>query len=204
MSGSACQAARFRGMRYLRTVLLSPCDGAQLVEFALSFPLLLVMVIGIIDFGAAYNLKQKLNNAAREGVRFAINESCADCSKAAPASTQAIENTIVNYLTNANIDVCGLTGTTAPSVGPGAFASWTFTSSNCAGTSAPFTIEVDRSIAFANSAGVLVCSSKILLTHPYPWTFGRIIGFLVPGATFTGPVISTDSTMQDLPGGGGC
>lgn len=202
MYGSSRQAARFRG--YLDKILLRPCEGAQLVEFALSFPLLLVMVIGVIDFGAAYNLKQKLNNAAREGVRFAINESCADCSRTAPASTQAIENTIVNYLTNANIDVCGLTGTTAPSVGPGAYASWTFTSSNCAGTSTPFTIEVDRSIAFANSAGVLVCSSKILLTHPYPWTFGRIIGFLVPGATFTGPVISTDSTMQDLPGGGGC
>jgi hypothetical protein len=42
------------------------------------------------------------------------------------------------------------------------------------------------------------------LTHPYPWSFGRIIGFLVPGGTFTGPLISTDSTMQDLPGGAGC
>jgi Flp pilus assembly protein TadG len=199
MYGSSSQAARFR--RYLDKILLRPCEGAQLVEFALSFPLLLVMVIGVIDFGAAYNLKQKLNNAAREGVRFAINEPCGDCTKAAPASTQAIENTIVNYLTNANIDVCGLTGTTAPSVGPGTFASWTFTSGNCAGTSAPFTIEIDRGNTFVNSAGCTVVISKVLLTHPYPWTFGRIIGLLVPGATFTGPVISTDSTMQNLTGG---
>jgi Flp pilus assembly protein TadG len=189
-------------MMCLRTALLHPCDGAQLVEFALSFPLLLVMVVGIIDFGAAYNLKQKLNNAAREGARFAINESCADCSQSAPASTQAIENSIVNYVTNANIDVCGLTGTTTPSAGPQGYASWKFTSSPCASTGIPFTIEIDRGITFLNSSSVTVCATKVLLTHPYPWTFGKIIGLLVPGATFTGPVISTDSTMQDLPGGG--
>jgi Flp pilus assembly protein TadG len=66
-------------------------------------PLLLAMVVGILDFGQAYNLKQKLNNAAREGARFAIEESCADCTQAAPATTQAIENSIVDYLTNAGV-----------------------------------------------------------------------------------------------------
>ncbi len=188
--------------KFSRAILRS-VEGAQLVEFAFVLPLLLVMVVGIIDFGAAYTLKHKMNNAAREGARFSIEESCADCTKAAPATTQAIENSIVNYLTNANVDLCGLTGTTAPTTGPGTFA-WTFTSpSQCAGTGANFTIVIERGITFLNSSGVTVEASRVTLSHPYAWTFGKIIGFLVSGAGSSYPgvlTISSDATMQNLPG----
>ena len=53
-------------------------DAAQLLEFAFILPLLLVLGVGFADFGGAYNLKQKLNNAAREGTRIAIgqNDGC--------------------------------------------------------------------------------------------------------------------------------
>src|SRR5260370_20680101 len=73
---------RRRGKSHCRVSRSS--SGSQLLEFALVVPLLLAMVIGILDFGQAYNLKQKLTNAAREGARFAIEEPCADCSQAAP------------------------------------------------------------------------------------------------------------------------
>ncbi len=46
--------------------------GQALVEFALVLPLLLLMVLGIIDFGRAWNLHQVLTDAAREGVRKAV------------------------------------------------------------------------------------------------------------------------------------
>jgi Flp pilus assembly protein TadG len=65
----------------------------------LALPFLLVLVVGIIDFGQAYNLKQKLNDAAREGTRFAVQLSCSDCTQTAPATTQTLENSIVSYLT---------------------------------------------------------------------------------------------------------
>jgi Flp pilus assembly protein TadG len=45
--------------------------GAAAVEFALVFPLLIILIFGIIDFGLAMNSQIVLNNAAREGARTA-------------------------------------------------------------------------------------------------------------------------------------
>jgi Flp pilus assembly protein TadG len=173
--------------------------GSQLLEFALVLPFLLVMVVGIIDFGQAYNLKQKLNDAAREGARFAVQLSCSDCTQTAPATTQALENSIVSYLTTAGIDTCGLTGTTVPTTGPQAYASWTFTSPQvCTGTSTNFTIEIDRGNTFVNSGGAVVPSTQIILNSPYAWTFNRIVG-LLPGAGTYQAVssISSSAVMQN-------
>lgn len=43
--------------------------GAVVVEFALILPFLLILVFGIISFGAAYNTQIALQGAAREGAR---------------------------------------------------------------------------------------------------------------------------------------
>ena len=55
----------------IRRVLRSEC-GAELVEFALTFPLLLLVVMGIIDFGFLFQRYEVLTNAAREGARIAV------------------------------------------------------------------------------------------------------------------------------------
>ena len=49
--------------------------GAELVEFAMVFPLFLLLMIGIIEFGRAYNIYENVIHATREGVRAAS----ADC-----------------------------------------------------------------------------------------------------------------------------
>jgi Flp pilus assembly protein TadG len=46
--------------------------GAELVEFALVFPLLLLVVLGIVDFGFLFQRYEVLTNAAREGARVAV------------------------------------------------------------------------------------------------------------------------------------
>lgn len=46
-------------------------DGASLVEFALILPVLALFLFGIIQFGLAYDKKQSINSAAREGARSA-------------------------------------------------------------------------------------------------------------------------------------
>ena len=43
--------------------------GAVAVEFAILLPLLLMLVLGTIEFGRAYNAQITLTNAARDGVR---------------------------------------------------------------------------------------------------------------------------------------
>jgi Flp pilus assembly protein TadG len=42
-----------------------------MVEFALIVPMLVVLLVGIIEFGAAYNTQLTLQAAAREGARAA-------------------------------------------------------------------------------------------------------------------------------------
>jgi Flp pilus assembly protein TadG len=43
--------------------------GAVAVEFAILAPLLIMLLLGIMEFGRAYNVQVSLSNAAREGVR---------------------------------------------------------------------------------------------------------------------------------------
>lgn len=44
--------------------------GAVAVEFGILLPVLLLILLGIIDFGRAYNAKISLTQAAREGARL--------------------------------------------------------------------------------------------------------------------------------------
>jgi Flp pilus assembly protein TadG len=46
--------------------------GAELIEFALIFPLLLVVIGGIVDFGFIFQRMEVVTNAAREGARIAV------------------------------------------------------------------------------------------------------------------------------------
>ena len=55
--------------------------GAAAVEFALVLPLLLITVLGLVDFGRAYSMQISLTQAAREGVRVAaLGGSAADAT----------------------------------------------------------------------------------------------------------------------------
>jgi hypothetical protein len=53
-------------------------SGAELIEFALVLPLLLLVSLGIIDFGLLFQRYQVVTNAAREGARVAILPSYGD------------------------------------------------------------------------------------------------------------------------------
>src|SRR5262249_7667862 len=49
--------------------------GAELIEMALTMPLLLLVAVSIFEFGRAYQTWQVLTNAAREGARVAAMPS---------------------------------------------------------------------------------------------------------------------------------
>ena len=46
--------------------------GAELIELALVFPLLLLVTLGMIDFGLLFQRYEVLTNAAREGARVSV------------------------------------------------------------------------------------------------------------------------------------
>ncbi|PAY23395.1 pilus assembly protein TadE [Dietzia natronolimnaea] len=60
-----------------------PDRGAAAVEFALVVPVLLTLVLGIIEFGRAYNIQTTLSNAARDGVRVMALQNDVDAAKSA-------------------------------------------------------------------------------------------------------------------------
>ena len=52
--------------------------GATLVEFALIMPLLLILVLGVVEFGYLFAQFNEVRHAAREGARYAAVSNPAD------------------------------------------------------------------------------------------------------------------------------
>lgn len=68
---------------------LSSQRGAAIIETALTLPILLLVSVGIFEFGRAYETWEVLTNAAREGARIAI----------LPGSTSdAVDTRVRDYL----------------------------------------------------------------------------------------------------------
>jgi hypothetical protein len=60
--------------------------GQALVEFALVVPVMMICVLGIIDFGRAFNYKNNVTNMANQAARYVEVNTCAPCS-----ATQSID-----------------------------------------------------------------------------------------------------------------
>jgi len=52
--------------------------GLAIIEAAIFFPLLFLLLFGMIEYGWAFLKFQCINNAAREGVRVAVREGATD------------------------------------------------------------------------------------------------------------------------------
>jgi Flp pilus assembly protein TadG len=77
-------------------------QGAAAVEFALLLPILLVVLLGTIEFGLAFFTQEVLTNASREGARAGIIQ-------AVPKPTiGAIQTVVTNYLTTAGINTANI------------------------------------------------------------------------------------------------
>ncbi len=64
-------------------------DGQAVVEFALTLPILLLILCSIIDFGWIFSAQLSTNNCAREGARFA--SVFADYSAAEEGAAEKVE-----------------------------------------------------------------------------------------------------------------
>jgi Flp pilus assembly protein TadG len=169
--------------------------GSQVVELAVILPFLVVLTVGIFDFGAAYNLKQKLNNTAREGARFATNESTVDLTASEPSSIQAVRDVMFNYTTQAKVVTLGSCST--PALSSPSTLRWTYTYTNCPGT---LTFTIDRGYTYTASIGgatATIPATHVTVSYTYTWLFGRVIPLL--GGSYTLPnAISSEAVYQNL------
>lgn len=90
-------------------------DGAALVETAFVLPIMLLVSVGIFEFGRAYQTWQVITNATREGARVAVLPEYTDDSVKARVRTYlkdgGLPAAIVDDTAKTNVDI---TATTIP------------------------------------------------------------------------------------------
>jgi len=100
------QAARLRDER-----------GATVVEFAFVVPLLIVLVLGIAEFGHAFQVQGTLSAAAREGVRvMALQNDPAAARAAVRGAAPSLNPTVADAQIAITPAACPTTGATNQTV----------------------------------------------------------------------------------------
>jgi Flp pilus assembly protein TadG len=182
--------------------------ASQIVEFAVSLPLLMLFVVGIFDFSGAFSLKQKLANAAQQGARVAAADPANDLGGTSlPASVSDAFQVVDNYLLNSKVDDCGLNGVTG--AGGGGTMTWTYTASGCPG-GGTLTLTINRGYTIPQSSStpaaanctaqspngqLTLIATCVSIQYPYSWRFTRVASLL--GST-TGPPGTFSTTAVAL------
>jgi Flp pilus assembly protein TadG len=172
-------------------------QAAALIEFAVALPLLVVLVVGIFDFGGAFNLKQELNNAVREGARFGAAQPTNDLGLGQPPSVDAVRYLVDSYLRTAGINDCGLSSATWAFAGGN--LTWHFSATN----GCSMTLDVSRGVPVPTSfvvgqPAVNVMATTVSISYPYQWHFNSVIQLLVPGANYTFANLTSDATAVNM------
>lgn len=169
--------------------------GAVLFEFAVVLPILLVLLVGLLDFASAYNIRQKLANAAREGARQAASQSTLDLTQTSPPSINDIHDAVVGYLKGTNVDTSFIGSTMTPA---GNYT-WTYYSSGTYG------LKIERMVQIPAGCGgspsnPCTASTRITLLYPYNWTFGfnQIVKLMSPSAYAGTVTIPATALMGNL------
>ena len=152
-------------------------SGAELVEFALTLPLLLLIVLGMIEFGFVFQQYEVVTNAAREGARIAVLPTYAPTPGAAQTNVTLRVN---GYLTDAGLNpalatICGGTG--------------------CPGDWTPVKVTL-----VAGPPAICVYTFSIKVSYPHPMPFiGGIVTYY--GGSFGTLTLSATSKMRtEAPG----
>ena len=72
-------------------------ERAALLEAAITLPIILLISVGIFEFGRAYQTWQVLTNAAREGARMAVINGSTDTDVTARVRSYMQAGSLANY-----------------------------------------------------------------------------------------------------------
>ncbi len=179
--------------------LATGSEGAALVEFAIIMPFLVVMAVGIFDFGSVYVLKDHLTQAAREGARIAVSEprdlTTASCNLGgtvynSPCSVAAAMAAVATDLTDQNVSGCVIN----PAGAPAGNFTWNFTSASTGCGGNPI-LAIERDVQVTSGNATLLCT-RVTLNYPQSWGFASVIKLLAPSANFPSSFWITASTVM--------
>jgi Flp pilus assembly protein TadG len=183
--------------------------AAQIVEFAVALPLLILFVVGIFDFSNAFTLKQKLTNVARDAARTAAAEPTSDLGSPTsplPLSVSDAFYVIDNYLKANNINDCGVNVSSGTPTG--GVLTWKFGVNATSSSPCGIAIFVNRGYYFPvpflnqppgpdctvhpNAGPVQMVGTCISIQYTYPWRFGQVAS-LIGGNTVLPTVITAQA-----------
>lgn len=161
--------------------------GTELAEFAVVFPLFLALLFALIWAGRTLSVYGTITRAAREGARFAVAPSCASCSPANTAPSDAeVVNTVDASLRAAGMDPASIQSYTPPQ--PITF---------CAGV-APATcnttshVQICRGVQLNSGATPQQCGTVVSYSYPVPLAFT----VATAGAMVRLPQVTVSTSVQ--------
>jgi Flp pilus assembly protein TadG len=188
--------------------------AAQIVEFAVALPLMVVFVVGIFDFSGAFTLKQKLTNVARDAARSAAADPASDLTAPQNAATGPIsvwdaEQIVDNYLVANHLNDCGLSTTQGSPAG----LIWTYTANTGCPGGGGLILIVNRGYYFPAAASgqpptvnctpvapggqTAVISTCVSIQYPYQWRFGRAASLLGSATALPTNITATAVAMNE-------
>lgn len=178
-------------------LLLAHDAGAQLVEFAVALPLLVLFVVGIFDFSGAYTLKQRLTNLARDSARVAARDPSNDLGGTSSSNATGIPvsvldafQTVDQYMIGTNLSDCGVKAASTSGL------TWFYNSPNATSNGCPapgLVITINRGYTFpitGASPPTVSCQSQpvasqtaivgtcVSIQYAYAWKFGRVANLM--------------------------
>jgi TadE-like protein len=203
-----------RPLRVIFPPLWGDDRAAQIVEFAVALPLMVVFVVGIFDFSGAFTLRQKLTNVARDAARAAASDPGTDFtappSSLMPASISDGFQVIDNYLIANHLSDCGINNTFTFAVMGPSVTQWTLAATNgpppCSviihinrgyyfpqnSTTLPDPLTCGNSVA-AGAGQITVIATCVSIQYAYTWRFGRVASLF--GSTTTLPTMITATAV---------
>jgi Flp pilus assembly protein TadG len=176
-------------------------EGSALLEFAIALPILVVFVVGIFDFGGAFNQKQKIAQAAQAGAIAAAAQptSDIDSTNGNPTSLQPVVNTVFNSLTGSGIIASGACTPPGTVTQPGSALTWSYKITGCnpAYSTDPLIITINRGWVCSgtpcSTAPPYSIGSTVTVQYTYHWRFNSVIQLVVPGAHY-----ATTTNLQEV------
>src|SRR5271156_5202042 len=180
--------------------LLRDVQGAALLEFAVALPLLMVFIVGIFDFSAAFNQKQKIEQAAQEGAIVAGAQPMSDIQTGNPNpdSLQPVVAAVFNSLVATKVLPNAGASCTQPFPAPTAPTPpaliWIYTVSGCSGSSAGDNLIITINRGWVSGGSPVAVGTNVQIVYPYHWRFGSAIQLLFPNQNgYSAPMQVTES-----------